>query len=168
MRDVAKRAGVSTSTVSHVVNGTRFVAGDLVARVHAAMEELGYRPNALARSLRRKETQTLGMIVPDNANPFYAAMARAIEDMCFERRYSLILANSAGDTERELRNVSVLLARQVDGLIFVATGMGDEDLVKVLSSIPVVLVDRDLASSSEYGGPLQVELCHDGQPDRRL
>jgi len=144
MRDVAQRAGVSTSTVSHVVNDTRFVTPELVQRVRDAMAELGYQPNAVARSLRRKETFTLGMIVPDNANPFFAMMARAIEDTCYQQGYSLILTNSEGDAARELSNVNVLLSKQVDGLIFVAVGMGNQDLLRVLHSAPVIVVDRDL------------------------
>jgi LacI family transcriptional regulator len=157
MRDVAQRAGVSTSTVSHVLNGTRYVRPDLAERVRAALDELGYQPNVLARSLRRKQSLTLGMIVPDSANPFFAGIARAIEDTCFARGYSLILANSAGDPDRELQNIATLQSRQVDGLIFVAAGAGDEDLLRVLTSLPIVLVDRDIAGMSVDGGPLDVD-----------
>jgi len=144
MRDVAKRASVSTSTVSHVINSTRFVTPDLAERVRGTMAELGYQPNAVARSLRRKETLTLGMLVPDNANPFFAQMARAIEDICYEQGYSLIFSNSEGDAARELANADVLLSKRVDGLIFVAVGMGSQDLLPILESAAVVVVDRDL------------------------
>ena len=144
MRDVAERAGVSTSTVSHVINHTRFVTPALTDRVRAAMAELGYQPNVLARSLRRKETLTLGMIVPDSSSPFFAMMVRAIEETCFQQGYSVVLTNSEEDPARELSNVSVLLGKQVDGLIFVAVGMGNDDLRRVLRSVPVVVVDRDL------------------------
>jgi len=102
MQDVAERAGVSVSTVSHVINGTRYVSPELTARVRAAMAELRFQPNAVARSLRRKETLTLGMIVPDNANPFFALLAYAVENACYQRGYSLILTNSGGDLAREL------------------------------------------------------------------
>ena len=76
VKDVAHRAGVSTATVSHVINETRFVSAELHARVHQAMKELDYRPNAIARSLRRKKTQNIGMVVPDIAYPFLAGRNR--------------------------------------------------------------------------------------------
>ncbi|HEX9116046.1 MAG TPA: LacI family DNA-binding transcriptional regulator, partial [Anaerolineae bacterium] len=157
MREVAERAGVSTSTVSHVINGTRHVRRALAIRVQSAMVELGYQPNAVARSLRRKETRTLGMVLPDSANPFFAALARAIEDVCSARGYSLILTNSAGDSDREIRNVNVLLARQVDGLIFVAADLGNADLLRLLTTVPVVVMDRELAGSPLDSGPPEVD-----------
>lgn len=146
MQEVAERAGVSTSTVSHVINGTRYVSPDLAERVQAAMAELRYQPNAVARSLRRKKTLTLGMVVPDNANPFFAMLARAVEDACYEQGYSLILTNSGGDPLREISNISVLLSKQVDGLILAAVGLSSLDLAQILRSAPVVLVDRNLPS----------------------
>ncbi len=144
MQDVAERAGVSVSTVSHVINGTRYVSPELTERVRAAMAELHFQPNAVARSLRRKETLTLGMIVPDNANPFFAMLAHAVENACYQRGYSLILTNSGGDVTRELANINVLLGKQVDGLILAAVGLGSRDLQQVLRSAPVVVVDRNL------------------------
>ena len=99
MRDVAERAGVSITTVSHVINETRPVSDELRQRVLAAMQELGYQPNLLARGLRRGETRTIGMIVPDSANPFFAELARGIEDTVFEQGYNVILCNSDGDLD---------------------------------------------------------------------
>ena len=90
IREVAKKAGVSSTTVSHVINHTRFVSEDVSERVRSAMDELGYRPNALARSLRRGETKTLGLIMPDSANPFFAEIAKEIEKTVFSSVYSLI------------------------------------------------------------------------------
>lgn len=145
IRDVAQRAGVSTSTVSHVINGTRFVSPELAERVREAMAELRYQPNALARSLRRRETLTLGMVVPDNANPFFAMMARTVEDTCYRQGYSLILTNSEGDLGRELANINVLVAKQVDGLILAAVGLSSRDLQRVLRQVPTVVVDRELS-----------------------
>jgi LacI family transcriptional regulator len=83
MRDVAERAGVSVTSVSHVINETRPVSYELRERVLAAMEELGYQPNRLARSLRSGKTQTIGMIVPDSADPFFAEVARGSRSMAF-------------------------------------------------------------------------------------
>jgi LacI family transcriptional regulator len=145
MQDVAERAGVSVTTVSHVINETRPVSDDLRQRVLAAMGELGYQPNALARSLRRKKTQTLGMIVPDSANPFFAEVARGIEDASFEQGYSVILCNSESDLAKELLYTNVLVEKQVDGILFVAAGVSTEHILTLQARrMPLVIVDRDI------------------------
>ena len=145
MRDVAEHARVSVTTVSHVVNETRPVSDGLRERVLAAIEELDYQPNVLARSLRRGKTHTIGMIVPDSANPFFAEVARGIEDTSFENSHSLILCNSDGDLEKELLYTDVLVEKQVDGILFVAAGVSTEHINALQARrIPVVLVDRDI------------------------
>ena len=143
MKDVAELAGVSITTVSHVINETRFVSDELRARVLEAMEQLHYRPNILARSLRLGETRTIGLIVPDNANPFFAQIARAVEDAGFEAGYSVILCNCDGKLQKELAYANVLSAKQVDGIIFMATG-GESEIVDLLREIgiPLVMADR--------------------------
>ncbi len=128
IREVAARAGVSPTTVSHVINNTRFVSPEARERVLQAMEELGYRPNVLARSLRRGETRTLGLILPDSANPFFAEVARAIEDAAFREGYNVILGNSENELDKERLYVEVLTTKQVDGLIFVAAGDRSQSL----------------------------------------
>ena len=149
MRDVAERASVSVTTVSHVINETRPVSDELRRRVLAAIGELGYQPNVLARSLRRGETHTIGMIVPDSANPFFADLARGIEDISFEHGYNLILCNSDGDLEKELLYTDVLTEKQVDGILFVAAGVST-DHIRALQErrIPVVIVDREIPGVS--------------------
>jgi len=149
MRDVAERAGVSVTTVSHVINETRPVSDELRQRVLAAIDELGYQPNVLARSLRRGETHTIGMIVPDSANPFFAELARGIEDTSFEHGYNLILCNSDGDLDKELIYADVLTEKQVDGILFVAAGVST-DHIRALQErrIPVVIVDREIPDVS--------------------
>jgi len=145
IRDVAQRAGVSITTVSHVINETRFVSPELRQRVQSVMAELDYQPNALARSLRRKQTHTLGMILPDSANPFFAEIARAIQRASFARGYSIILCNSDGDLDKELVYANVLMEKQVDGIIFVAAGLSTEHIQAIRDrDVPVVIVDRDL------------------------
>jgi LacI family transcriptional regulator len=110
-----------------------------------AIVELGYRPNTLASSLRRGETQTLGLILPDSANPFFAEVSRSIESTAFEQGYHLILCNTEGNIQKELLYVDVLCNRQVDGIIFVAAGDQTDSLERVLNkNIPVVMIDRDL------------------------
>jgi LacI family transcriptional regulator len=147
MNDVARVADVSIATVSHVINGTRFVSAQRVERVHAAMQELGYTPDATARSLRVGRTDTLGLVVPDNSNPFFAALARWIEEAGFDAGYTTILANSNERPDREHRYVSTLVSKRVDGLIL-APSRGDHGtLARVLQNAgtPVVVVDRDAA-----------------------
>jgi LacI family transcriptional regulator len=149
MRDVAEQANVSITTVSHVINETRPVSDELRERVLAAMQELGYQPNLLARSLRRGETHTLGMIVPDSANPFFAEVARGVEDTSFEKSYSVILCNSDGDLDKELLYINVLAEKRVDGILFVAAGVST-DHIRALQEqrIPVVVVDREISGVS--------------------
>jgi LacI family transcriptional regulator len=145
IREVAKIAGVSYATVSHVVNNTRFVSQNTRDRVLAAMDELDYRPNALARSLRSGKTQTIGLILPDSSNPFFAEIGRSIEDAAFKLGYNVFLCNTEGDTRREQLYVDVISKKQVDGIIFVAAGDQVDSLNFLLSQdMPVVLVDRDL------------------------
>jgi LacI family transcriptional regulator len=145
--DVAKRAGVSQATVSLVLNkvSNSNIPEETRLRVLKAIDELAYRPNTLASSLRLGKTQTLGLILPDSANPFFAEVSRSIESAAFEQNYNLILCNTEGDIERELLYVDVLCNRQVDGIIFVAVGDQADSLQRVLSkNIPVVMIDRDL------------------------
>jgi LacI family transcriptional regulator len=143
VRDVATRAGVSVATVSRVINETSPVSDKLSARVLAAVDELGYQPNRLARSLRRGETQTLGLIVPNIADPFFAEMARCVENAGTERGYSVIVCSADHNVERELFYVRLLSERQVDGILFVAAQLGKEQTRGVLNQgVPVVVVDR--------------------------
>jgi LacI family transcriptional regulator len=145
IRDVAERAGVSTTTVSHVINRTRNVDPATAERVQAAIDELGYRPNALARSMRRGRTHTVGMVIPDIANPFFGDLARSLEDHMFERGYSAIICNSDGDAAKEARYLDVLLSRKVDGLLLIAAS-GDHEGIGWLArkGPPTIVVDREL------------------------
>jgi len=121
-KHVADHAGVSEATVSYVVNnGPRPVAADTRARVLKAIQELGYHPSDVARSLRMQRTSTVGLIVPDTANPFYGEIARAIEDVCHAHGYTAILCNSSLEPERETEYVNVLLSRRVMGAVIIPT-----------------------------------------------
>jgi LacI family transcriptional regulator len=145
MKDVAERASVSVTTVSHVLNKTRYVNRNLVRRVENAFRSLGYQPNALARGLRRRETRMLGMVVPDNRNLYFAELARSIEDACFERGYNLILCNSDEDPAKENAYLSLLAEKRVDGIVFVASGNDRSGVQALLQhKIPVVALDREL------------------------
>jgi LacI family transcriptional regulator len=145
IREVAQTAGVSPTTVSHVINGTRFVSDAVRARVLNAIKRLGYRPNVLARSLRRGETRTIGLILPDSANPFFAKIGRGIEAAAFDLGYSVVLCNSEGNLSREQHYTEVLTKKQVDGIVFVAAGDRANSLSILLErALPFVLIDRDL------------------------
>lgn len=145
LKDVAERAGVSTATVSHVINQTRFVSDELKARVYQAMSELHYRPNAIAKSLRRRRTQNIGMIVPDISYPFLAEVARGVEDAGFELGYNVILCDSDGDLHREADYIGLLQEKKVDGIIFVAAGESSSHVQALIEQeMPVVVCDREL------------------------
>lgn len=119
IRDVASKAEVSIATVSRVVNGNRPVHPDIRERVLKAVEELDYRPNFLARGLRQSNTCMIGLIIPDNSNPFYAEVARAIENAGFAAGYSVILCNSDLSDEKQQAYLDVLISHKVDGIILI-------------------------------------------------
>lgn len=145
IKDVAARAGISYTTVSHVVNGTRPVSEQVRRKVEAAIAELGYVPSGVARSLRARATGTLGLLVPNASNPYFAELARGIEDHAERNGYSVILCNSDDDIDKQLRYLRVLLERRIDGLI-VATVASDAAFAQALANlqVPLVLVDRSL------------------------
>jgi LacI family transcriptional regulator, galactose operon repressor len=117
--DVAARAGVPPSTVSYVINnGPRPVSHSARERVLKAISELGYHPSEVARSLRTQRTLTIGLVIPDAANPYYGELARAVEEVSFQNGYTVILGHSSHLFERELRYAQVLRSKQVDGAIF--------------------------------------------------
>jgi len=143
--DVAQLAGVSTTTVSHHINGTRYVSEDLKGRVEEAIKTLGYQPNSLARGLRRGESKTFGLIVPDNSNPFFAEILRQIENIGYEHGYSVILYNSDGDIKKEIAYTDLLFAKQVDGIVFISTNNSYEHLQQLTNKgIPIIIIDRDI------------------------
>jgi LacI family transcriptional regulator len=150
IKDIAARAGVSISTVSRVVNQSVRVDPVTEERVHEAIKALGYRPNLLARSFRRKITHTIGLLVPDNSNPFFAEMARVIEDAGFAEGYSVILCNSDLSENKQTGYIDVLLAKRVDGMIMTSTGLiPGEDANRNIdrigqAGVPCVVIDRDL------------------------
>lgn len=145
IKHVAARAGVSFTTVSHVVNGTRPVSDHVRSKVEAAIAELGYVPSGVARSLRVRATATLGLLLPNAGNPYFAELARGIEDHAERNGYSVILCNSDDDIDKQLRYLRVLLERRIDGLI-VASVASDAAFAQALANlrVPLVLVDRSL------------------------
>src|SRR3954470_10256415 len=145
MNDVARVADVSIATVSHVINGTRFVSPERMQRVHAAMLELNYTPDATARSLRVGRTNTIGLVIPDNSNPFFAELARRIEEAGFDAGYTTIVGNSGERPDRERQYVSTLLSKRVDGLVLAPRRGVEPERTALLANagIPIVVIDRD-------------------------
>ncbi len=143
MKDVARKAGVSTSTVSHVINNNRFVSEGVREKVERVIRELNYAPSALARSLKINQTHTIGMLLTASSNPFYAEVVRGVEDSCYERGYSLILCNTAGDEQRMNRSLETLLQKRVDGLLIMCTEshLPSADILNRYPSIPTVMMD---------------------------
>ncbi|CAG0940872.1 Ribose operon repressor [Anaerolineae bacterium] len=143
IRDVAKLAGVSTATVSHVLNDSRWVEPDTRRAVKHAVEKLNYRPSAIARSLTTNITHTVGVIVADITNPFFASLVRGIEDRLSAKKYNLIVCNTDEQAEKEARYLELLLTRRVDGVI-VAPTSAPQPLFRecIAHKIPLIFVDR--------------------------
>jgi LacI family transcriptional regulator len=145
IKDVALRANVSVTTVSHVVNSTRFVSEDSRQRVNEAIAVLKYVPSALARSLKNNRTYTIGMMIPNCTNPFFAELIRGIEDTCFASNFNVILCNSDEDSNKQRKYIRVLMEKQVDGLIVFS--LGDDKQLSVLlaeTNVPQILLDREV------------------------
>nr|BBH92226.1 LacI family transcriptional regulator [Thermogemmatispora argillosa] len=143
IEDVAKRAGVSISTVSRVFNGTRFVNPTIAERVRAAAQELNYQPSRAARVLRGNRSKILGLLITNIQNPFFTALVRGVEDVAHERGYSVILCNSDEDPHKERQYIEVLCAERVAGAILVPT-REHQPAISLFHRhrIPVVAVDR--------------------------
>jgi LacI family transcriptional regulator len=142
--DVARRARVSTYTVSAVLNKSAYVSPELTRRVQRAVKELDYTINELARSLQTRKTLTVGMLIPDIANPFYAKAVRGAEDRLRQSGYSLILASTYNSRDEQSRILSVFRAKQVDGLLlFLAAGSEDDAKKLADAKKPLVFVGRE-------------------------
>ncbi|MEB3843455.1 LacI family DNA-binding transcriptional regulator [Pseudomonas guariconensis] len=145
IKDVAALAGISYTTVSHVLNKTRPVSEHVRLKVEAAIAELDYVPSAVARSLKARSTATIGLLVPNSVNPYFAELARGIEDGCERNGYCVILCNSDDNPQKQRSYLRVLLEKRIDGLIVASVGQ-DSDLLESLACVrtPMVIVDRAL------------------------
>lgn len=143
LTDVAKLAGVSPTTVSRVINHYGSLSQKTIDKVNAAMKELNYQPNSLARSLQGKNTQLIGLIFPTVANPFYGELVELIESKLFELGYRSILCDSANNKEKERNYLNMLAANKVDGIIAGAHNLDIKEYEQL--QMPIVSFDRFLA-----------------------
>ncbi len=164
IKDVARLAGVSTTTVSHVINKTRFVAEATQEKVMAAVDELNYAPSAVARSLKCNSTRTIGMLVTQSTNLFFSEVIDGVESYCYRQGYTLILCNTGGIYEKQRDYIRMLAEKRVDGMLVMCSDL-TEELLQMLekhSDIPKVIMDWGPESSqadkiidnSEEGGYL--------------
>lgn len=174
--DVARESGVSVFTVSAVVNNKKHVGKKLRESVEAAIRKLNYRPNLIARSLAKQRTHTIGMIVPDIANPFFPMVVRGAEDAAQKQGYNLLLCNSDDSLEKEERAIELLLSKRVDGILLTkAAGDFRPSLRQMIEEvgIPFVLVMRtynkltkDAVITDDYQGAYDA-VCHLARAGRR-
>lgn len=143
IKDVAVEAGVSVATVSRVLNGHPSVSPGARARVLAAVETLGYRPNAVARSLRTDQTRTLGLVISDVMNPYFTELARSVEEEARALGYSVIIGNADERPDLQDHHVTTLLDRRIDGLLVSPTDGGSPRMLDAArAGTPMVFVDR--------------------------
>ncbi|MBM7646639.1 LacI family transcriptional regulator [Scopulibacillus daqui] len=144
IRDVAKEAGVSVATVSRVINSNGYVNEETKKKVEKAIQLLNYKPNAVARSLFKKQSMTIGLIIPDITNPFFPQLARAVEDVTNEKGYTIILGNSDESSEKEQEYLDIFEQKYVDGIILATNTLTVEQIASL--GKPVVAVDRPIDS----------------------
>lgn len=140
--DVAKRAGLSKTTVSRVINNQDYVSEENRALVLQAMKELDYHPNPAARRLRGQLTMTIGVVVPNITDPFFACLTAAIERAAYERGYKMIMCQSSGDKEKELSFLNLLKTKQADGIIMTALENDWKDVQPFTKHGPIVLCNE--------------------------
>ena len=146
MRDVAARAGVSVATVSHVINNTRYVAEGTRERVQAAIEELNYNPDTMARIFKTGRTNLVGFVVPNISDPFFSTLIEEVESVLSRQNYRLVVTNSHEDEQREIENLRFLCNGLVDGIIIASAQRSYESIQKVLpENFPIVFIDRTVA-----------------------
>jgi LacI family transcriptional regulator len=164
MADVARLAGVSVTTVSHVINGTRPASQRTRDRVLAAIDRTGYRPNTIARALARGGTQSLGLAISGLSNPYFMDVVAAVEQAAGRAGHTLLLGDTREDPEHELRIVRALAERQVDGMLLAPTVGAVEHALPYLEAqgVPTVLLDRFVDAGLDQVG------CDNEQPTARL
>ncbi|SJN56886.1 HTH-type transcriptional repressor PurR [Vibrio ruber DSM 16370] len=171
IKDVARLAGVSTTTVSHVINKTRFVAETTQEKVMEAVKTLNYAPSAVARSLKCNSTRTIGMLVTQSTNPFFSEVIDGVESYCYRQGYTLILCNTGGLYEKQRDYIRMLAEKRVDGILVMCSDLTAElwEMLEAYSDIPKVIMDwgpensqaDKIIDNSEEGGYLATKYLID-------
>lgn len=145
IKDVAKLAGVSIGTASKVINHKGRVAPELQAKVHAAVRELHYRPNAIARSLKSSSSRTVAILLGNITNPFQMTMAKGVEEVTYAGDYQLLISSTKEEPDVERKKLQLLHEKQVEGVIICSTGKANEEIGNLVrSNLPIVFVDRPI------------------------
>jgi LacI family transcriptional regulator len=162
IKDVARQANVSFTTVSHVINKTRPVSPDTAIRVNEAIADLGYLPSEVARSLKSNRTRTIGMIVTTTSNPFFGEVIRGVERACFKAGYALMICNTDDVTERLITYLQTLFAKRVDALIAMTSNASPDFFGHLgeITRIPVVAID---APPGSVGSVVSDDSCLGGR-----
>jgi DNA-binding LacI/PurR family transcriptional regulator len=156
--DVAAAAGVSMMTVSRAVNGRDGINAETRERILKIAADLRYRPNHIARGLVTRQTATLGLVMPDVANPFFAQIARSAEDIAYQNGYALFLINTGEDIDREKNALDSLLEKEIDGAILCSSRLSQTEMITYLEVLPAtVLVNRELDVPEVNGASLNVD-----------
>lgn len=145
LTDVAKKAGVSATTVSRVINNHGYLSEKTKQKVFTAMQELNYQPNSLARSLQGKKMKLIGVVFPSITNPFFAELIQNIEEQLFDQGYKIILCNAGKNKQKEHEYIKMLIANQVDGIIAGAHNLGIDEYQRL--NLPIVSFDRKLSDN---------------------
>jgi DNA-binding LacI/PurR family transcriptional regulator len=164
IKDIAKAAGVSHSTVSRALSDSSLVSDVTKARVQHLAQEMGYSPNTLARSLVTRQTYTVGLVVTTIADPFIAEVVQGIEATAHDHGYTLILCNSGAEPEREIAAVEMLRSKRVDGVIVTSSRIGAlylHHLERI--GVPIVLINNHNEQSGRYTFTVTVDNCHGGR-----
>jgi len=163
IRDVAEKAGVTVTTVSRVLNNRGYISEKTRKKVYEAMKELNYQPNELARSLYRRKSYLIGLLIPSVAHPFFAELTSYIEYYAYQNDYKILLCNSLQDVEKEKGYINMLKRHQVDGIIIGSHTLKTEQYLNV--NLPIVAIDRYfsekipyVASDNYNGGVLATKL----------
>jgi LacI family transcriptional regulator len=153
IKDIARLAGVSVTTVSKIVNGKdQDISAPTREKVQNLIKEHKYSPNKVAQSMVTKETKTIGLVIPDVRNPFFTEIARGVEDQAIEKGYSVIICNTDDDLKKEIMYIEMLAEKRVDGLILAPAILRNENLEKeVQVSTPIVLIDRETSINGIKG-----------------
>ncbi|WP_040205219.1 LacI family DNA-binding transcriptional regulator [Neobacillus jeddahensis] len=145
IKDVAKESGVSTATVSRVLSNKGYASNEIREKVLSTAKKLNYQPNALARSLKNHQTNTIGVVIPDISNPYFMKISRGIEDTVYPNGYNLIFASAEEKPKKEKELLNVLFEKRVDAIVLATSGHNEETVDRITKNgIPFILVDREI------------------------